>query len=64
MCVGAITSGEGGDTMIKLRVYNEGNFSAEQIRQLAPILLPYGMRFVSLEAVTGEFYDFIMTVKI
>ncbi len=48
--------------MIKLRVYNEGNFSAEQIRQLAPILLPYGMRFVSLEAVTGEFYDFIMMV--
>lgn len=48
--------------MRELHLYAE-DFTTEQIRELMPILLPYSVKVVNVRPVTGEFYDYILTVQ-
>ena len=49
--------------MIKLRVFNEGKFTADEILKISKVQFPYGWKVISLTPVVGEMYDFIMIVK-
>ncbi|GEM_PF-4376189 len=49
--------------MIKLYVFNEGNFTADEILRASSAQFLYGWKVISLTPAAGEMYDFIMIVK-
>lgn len=49
--------------LCNLRLFAE-DFTIEQVRSIAPRLLPNNMKFVEVRPAIGELYDFVLTVKI